>query len=184
MNAPKFHAFTLKFGGVADRIITEVILYEAFDPNRPPASIPKNIRIPALWDTGATKSVITPKAASLLGLKSVGAAIMNAAGGPRQCNTYVVNFVLPNNVMMPGMHVLECEDGHPFEAIIGMDIITRGDFAITHNQGEMIVSFRVPPMKPIDYVAEHEALNSTPKAGRNELCPCGSGKKYKRCHGS
>jgi hypothetical protein len=21
------------------------------------------------------------------------------------------------------------------------------------------------------------------KAGRNDLCPCGSGKKYKRCHG-
>ncbi len=22
-----------------------------------------------------------------------------------------------------------------------------------------------------------------PKIGRNQLCPCGSGKKYKRCHG-
>ena len=22
------------------------------------------------------------------------------------------------------------------------------------------------------------------KVGRNELCPCGSGKKFKRCHGS
>jgi len=22
-----------------------------------------------------------------------------------------------------------------------------------------------------------------PGTGRNELCPCGSGKKYKRCHG-
>ncbi|MGB0716251.1 MAG: SEC-C metal-binding domain-containing protein, partial [Phycisphaerae bacterium] len=23
----------------------------------------------------------------------------------------------------------------------------------------------------------------TPKVGRNEPCPCGSGKKYKQCHG-
>ncbi|MBV9266388.1 MAG: SEC-C domain-containing protein [Acidobacteriaceae bacterium] len=23
-----------------------------------------------------------------------------------------------------------------------------------------------------------------PKVGRNELCPCGSGKKYKKCHGA
>jgi uncharacterized protein YecA (UPF0149 family) len=23
-----------------------------------------------------------------------------------------------------------------------------------------------------------------PKTGRNQLCPCGSGKKYKRCHGA
>ncbi|MCC8173672.1 MAG: preprotein translocase subunit SecA [Odoribacter sp.] len=26
-------------------------------------------------------------------------------------------------------------------------------------------------------------VRSTPKVGRNELCPCGSGKKYKNCHG-
>jgi uncharacterized protein YchJ len=23
-----------------------------------------------------------------------------------------------------------------------------------------------------------------PKAGRNDLCPCGSGKKFKKCHGA
>jgi uncharacterized protein YecA (UPF0149 family) len=23
-----------------------------------------------------------------------------------------------------------------------------------------------------------------PKVGRNEMCPCGSGKKFKRCHGA
>jgi len=27
------------------------------------------------------------------------------------------------------------------------------------------------------------ARNDQPKVGRNELCPCGSGKKYKHCHG-
>jgi preprotein translocase subunit SecA len=26
-------------------------------------------------------------------------------------------------------------------------------------------------------------LNSAPKVGRNDVCPCGSGKKYKHCHG-
>jgi uncharacterized protein YecA (UPF0149 family) len=24
----------------------------------------------------------------------------------------------------------------------------------------------------------------TPKVGRNDPCPCGSGKKYKKCHGA
>jgi preprotein translocase subunit SecA len=24
----------------------------------------------------------------------------------------------------------------------------------------------------------------TPKVGRNDPCPCGSGKKYKHCHGA
>jgi GTP-binding protein EngB required for normal cell division len=30
-------------------------------------------------------------------------------------------------------------------------------------------------------VTEH--VNTLPKVGRNDLCPCGSGKKYKHCHG-
>jgi preprotein translocase subunit SecA len=29
-----------------------------------------------------------------------------------------------------------------------------------------------------------EAQNAVPAVGRNEACPCGSGKKYKHCHGS
>ena len=27
------------------------------------------------------------------------------------------------------------------------------------------------------------ATTKSSKVGRNEACPCGSGKKYKRCHG-
>jgi preprotein translocase subunit SecA len=27
-------------------------------------------------------------------------------------------------------------------------------------------------------------VRQVPKVGRNELCPCGSGKKYKHCHGT
>ncbi|WP_343122219.1 SEC-C metal-binding domain-containing protein [Rhodanobacter sp. 115] len=27
------------------------------------------------------------------------------------------------------------------------------------------------------------AVASGPKVGRNDPCPCGSGKKYKHCHG-
>jgi preprotein translocase subunit SecA len=26
-------------------------------------------------------------------------------------------------------------------------------------------------------------VNNEPKVGRNDPCPCGSGKKYKNCHG-
>jgi preprotein translocase subunit SecA len=26
-------------------------------------------------------------------------------------------------------------------------------------------------------------VREQPKVGRNDVCPCGSGKKYKQCHG-
>jgi preprotein translocase subunit SecA len=28
------------------------------------------------------------------------------------------------------------------------------------------------------------AVRSGPRVGRNDPCPCGSGKKYKKCHGA
>jgi preprotein translocase subunit SecA len=32
--------------------------------------------------------------------------------------------------------------------------------------------------------APAKAAGGMDKVGRNDLCPCGSGKKYKRCHGA
>jgi len=29
-----------------------------------------------------------------------------------------------------------------------------------------------------------QVKRTVPKVGRNDMCPCGSGKKYKHCHGS
>ncbi|WP_425318917.1 preprotein translocase subunit SecA, partial [Pseudomonas nitroreducens] len=36
---------------------------------------------------------------------------------------------------------------------------------------------------PADNVVPMEPIRNEPKIGRNEPCPCGSGKKYKHCHG-
>jgi len=35
------------------------------------------------------------------------------------------------------------------------------------------------PSEPV----KHEPVKVGPKIGRNDPCPCGSGKKYKNCHG-
>jgi uncharacterized protein YecA (UPF0149 family) len=39
---------------------------------------------------------------------------------------------------------------------------------------------RGPPVA----VVEQRVLSEADKVGRNDPCPCGSGKKYKRCHGA
>ena len=33
-------------------------------------------------------------------------------------------------------------------------------------------------------VVRREPVRNPHKVGRNELCPCGSGKKFKQCHGN
>jgi preprotein translocase subunit SecA len=35
-----------------------------------------------------------------------------------------------------------------------------------------------------DGTSQQPAASKGPKVGRNDLCPCGSGKKYKKCHGA
>ncbi|HEY4956344.1 MAG TPA: SEC-C metal-binding domain-containing protein [Caldimonas sp.] len=35
-----------------------------------------------------------------------------------------------------------------------------------------------------DDAAVKTVRHDTPKVGRNDPCPCGSGKKYKKCHGA
>jgi tetratricopeptide (TPR) repeat protein len=41
-----------------------------------------------------------------------------------------------------------------------------------------------PSPKPAPKAAPAPVKRSEPKVGRNDPCPCGSGKKYKKCHGA
>jgi predicted aspartyl protease len=179
---PNSHSFTIKFNGLVNRIITEIGVSEAFDQMKPPTNLPKVARVQALWDTGATQSVITKDTAEKLGLKPVGVTKVIHAGGTSDCNTHLVNLILPNNVTVQGLLVSENADivGH-FGAIIGMDIINHGDLALTNASGQTWLSFRIPSASRTDFVNEfNQQLRSS--IGPNEPCYCGSGRKFKKCH--
>jgi hypothetical protein len=74
-----------------------------------------------------------------------------------------------------------------FDVLIGMDIIGTGDFAVTNLGDTTVFTFRTPSVERIDFVKTIQDYKVQPKVypkvGRNDPCPCGSGKKYKRCHG-
>ena len=111
------------------------------------------IRVRALWDTGASKSVITPHIKEQLGIKADGAAKVCHAGGESLVGTYLVDIILPNKIAIPGVRVSECsEQGVHFDIIIGMDIISLGDFSITGQGIKRMVSFCLPSTAIIDYV--------------------------------
>ncbi len=179
------HAFTIKYNGRANRIHTEVSITDAFDPRNPPKVKPRAFKTKALWDTGASGSVITKETAKILGLTPCGTATVGHAAGTSKMNTYMVNIHLPNGVGVPGIRVTECPRiAHGVGAIVGMDIINIGDFSITNKNNETTMSYRLPSMEHIDYVKESRApIVSEQTVGRNAPCPCGSGKKYKRCCG-
>jgi preprotein translocase subunit SecA len=42
----------------------------------------------------------------------------------------------------------------------------------------------LPPAAPVGPPINVTVTRNLPKVGRNDLCPCGSGKKFKKCHGA
>ena len=187
----RMNSFTLQSnGGLLREIKSDCIVFEAFDPHglsQGDIAAKRSRKCVALWDTGATNTVITKVVAQDLNLPVTGMAVVNHAAGMSQVPKHVVNIMLPNNVGIPFTEVTE-GDLKGCDVLIGMDIITRGDFAITNVGGKTTFSFRIPSVDTIDYCNKSNMIPNKPivkakKTGRNDPCPCGSGKKYKNCCG-
>ncbi|MCL2333031.1 MAG: retroviral-like aspartic protease family protein [Actinomycetia bacterium] len=181
-NSFNYQAFTITADNLVDRLITPIRVCDAFDPSAPPKKVPEMKTVQGLWDTGATVTCITNELAKELGLKQLGVTEVGNAGGTSQQNTYLVNVVLPNNVLCVGVPVVSAElRSQGLDALIGMDVIGRGDFSLTNCDGKTCLSFRTPSIARVDYVRERNRWIAR-TVGPNALCPCGSGKKFKKCH--
>ena len=76
--------------------------------------------------------------------------------------------------------VMEIAKRHPFYAIFRDSGLASDSVAVNFEQ---IFETYSPKTKRKVPIMVPERANWPKKIGRNELCPCGSGKKYKRCHG-
>ncbi len=182
---PSHSCFTVKHTGRVLVLTSEVEIFPAFLPTA--GSIPAGKKFRAIYDTGATHSSVSPRVVSDLGLPSIGATQVGVGGGSVTTNSHLVNIGLPNRVMFPMVRVAALALHHGMDVLIGMDILGAGDFAVTHPQGKTTFSFRIPSFEEIDFVAQSQQKPSpvrSDKVGRNSPCPCGSGKKYKKCCGA
>lgn len=151
----------------------------------------------ALWDTGAQSSTISTRLATELGLPSIGERQMTGAGGPFVAKEYLAGLLLPNKVAIHSISLYGFVGSADFDLLIGMDIISLGDFLVSTHADVMHFSFQIPSVGGIRLQNIQKAIctdgrlvmkNNTvtrvdPKVGRNDPCPCKSGKKYKHCHG-
>jgi alpha-D-ribose 1-methylphosphonate 5-phosphate C-P lyase len=111
----------------------------------------------AIWDTGATNSVISQGCIDQCGLVATGIVQVHGVHGSEQVPTFLVNIILPNGV---GFHGIQVTRGQltSTDLLIGMDIISRGDFAVTNVGGITKFSFRHPSIEHIDYAANAQAI--------------------------
>ena len=154
---PQVNSFTLTAGkGLLRQLITDCHACAAFDPGVVPQSQrPPFKKFQAIWDTGATNSVITQKVVDACRLKPIGMKDVKSVHGLKRAETFLVNIRLPSAVAATDVEVT-LGDLDDAQMLIGMDIITAGDFAITNVGGKTVFSFRIPSTKTIDFVKQHQ----------------------------
>ncbi len=103
----------------------------------------------ALWDTGASISGINKKVVDDLGLKKVNRILASSARGRRRM-TDVYCCVIKISDALFYLPVLMCNPSNA-DILIGMDIISRGDLALTHFDRKTCLSFRVPSIERIEF---------------------------------
>ena len=180
------NTITYRFNGLKNEIITEVKVKNGLST--------EILTTKGLWDTGAQYSAITRKAAQQLNLLPISKANIRGVHGMKEVNVYLIQIFLNNpNITVPSL-VTECEelsnDGS-VDLLLGMNVISQGDFVVSNYKNSTIMTFRVPSLCHTDFVAEINLYNKclrhyniqNAKGIRNIKCYCGSGKTFLNCHG-
>ena len=145
-----------------------------------------------LWDTGAQSCVIRHDLAMTIHLVSRGLKTIRGVQSKENRDYYYANLKLNNEQITLD---IEMTDVDPFTSdsrigmLIGMDVITKGDFSISNYEGRTVMTFRKPSQGTIDYCVENKLFNKYQKIHiewakhGNHKCPCHSGKNWEQCHG-
>jgi len=133
-----------------------------FAVSAPPPN--KSIVVSAIWDTGATHSVITPNLAQYLKLFPIDTTDIIGVNNekPEPAPVSIIHIGLPNNVLIPAKRVCVAKIGGGADMLIGMDIISLGDFLISNFGNKTSFSFVIPPFpdQP-DWVKRSDIINNS-----------------------
>ena len=125
------------------------VYYPRFDEVHPPFTD----ALEAIWDTGSQVTVISDRVVKQLELRPIGQVWMQHAKGTTLANTYKVNLILPNQIEVPNLFVLDGEIGDT-DVLLGMDVISLGDLCITQPDEKTQLTYQTPSTHKTDYTKE------------------------------
>lgn len=162
----KVFAFTHNPNKIIDKLLTQCQACKAYNPYSTAIPEPAKQYV-ALWDTGATLSAISKKVVDDLGLVPFKPGMVYHAGGNQPTNLYKINILLPSGLGFHTRTVMEAvlKD---CDMLIGMDIISQGDFALTNRDGRTVFSFQIPSTHLYDFVKQHKATQTKTKSKKKK----------------
>lgn len=138
---------------LADAIITQCNIVEAVNLNES-NEVPNIFSTEnAMWDTGATNCLISQKVIDALGLKPIGKAKLEQTldtEETEETDVYLVHIALPTRQIVKNVQCLYTSS-RSYDFVLGMDIITSGDFAITNKENKTLFSFQRPSQTSIRF---------------------------------
>lgn len=147
MSIEVIDAFTWEYDDIQNQLKNELIV----EANG------KRHKAMVVWDTGATNSCISKEFAVKLGLSPVDRIILYSSSGFIYSYVYLVDIIFSNSLRMDNIQVPESAIGtQRIDMLIGMDIINRGDIAVSNGGGKTVLTFRVPSSNPIDFCKDDE----------------------------
>lgn len=153
MSGKDYLAFTQKLEGARlPALITEITISQNEKLMIADSKI-EHIKTNALWDTGASKTCISNRLVEEMKLPVIGMRKTQCASGVQTVTCHIIDIIMPHKIMLTGVPVLAFAGSIYFDILIGMDLITLGDFAITNAKGNTCFSYRTPPNDThIDFV--------------------------------
>jgi hypothetical protein len=145
MNKSVLSVFTEKYTKIENRLLNKVVLCANGIADQALAQ----------WDTGATNTCISEEIAKKYNLKPISYAQSKTPSGKLTSPIYFIDIVLNNEVVFTNWAVMGSKIGEQgIDVLIGMDVISKGDFAISNYNGKTQFSFRIPSQNDVDYKAE------------------------------
>lgn len=160
----------------ADRVVLELVtpvgvgLPMSADSGN---AVPKINGLKAVWDTGATGCAVTVDVAERINAPVINQVLVGGVHGAEPCNQYLLSLFLPNGLYIPGVPVTELSQDAGCDVLIGMDVISLGDFSTSTLGGKTSFTFRIPACQ------KHDFFKYWPKD--TSVCTCGSGNMFKNC---
>lgn len=148
-----FQAFTIKFSARTNVLFSNVGVSQAFDPKVTTTNQPAITELQAIWDTGASCTIISKQYAQRIGLIPTGKITITGVNNTTIENTYQVNVYLPNKVCLVYVKIAEAPAlASGAGMLIGMDIIGAGDFSVYTEHGKTVMTYRFPSIGGTDFV--------------------------------